>query len=602
MTDRTDNFNRANGGLGANWTALTDANVTDTLTIVSNAVTGTAINLDSASYWSADTFQNDQYSQCVVAGTLGGDNMGPTVRNQATGTKRYEYDGGVSSGQTLYYYDGATGWNTLASSGGITNGDTLRLEVTGTSLVCKDNGSQTLTATDATLSSGAPGMHANPQFTTNCNMDDWLGGPITAGVTLDTAWFRPSEDRLPRRFLADTCAAIALTPPTAPVVIPGMAWFAPPDRNKPATKVLFDQVPAPMGTSFPRVYGMGWFAPPDKDKLATKVRVESPPALALTNIAYVSGIGWHNPPDRDKKATKITTEAPPAIALTPDTLPPKIAGMAWFEPLDTYPPRALGKSDPHSFSLGPTTPPTPISGMAWFAPRDRDRPAVKVSVESTPAWNPQVITQTVTAPLTGWWTSSENVRRYVQRCDCPAMGSSPPVQPILWWSAEDCKPRAPRQLSDVPAFSLTDTSQIPGMGWFARLDDLVRKWKLLSDQPSQIFTFQTPTTVFNTAWFVIPDRDRPALKQFIEALPSLSLTPNTLPPKIAGMAWFQPWERAVIGRGVSVNSVFAWNPQVIVQAPPPSGDQYRVSGQEVRDLFLHDGVSYPSAITRKTNL
>lgn len=196
MTDRTDDFNRANGGLGANWTALTDANVTDTLAIVSNTARGTTLNLDSASYWSADTFANDQYSECVVAATTGGDNLGPTVRNQATGTKRYEYDVGNSAGQTLFYYDGATGWNTLASGGGIFNGHTFRLEVTGTSLVCKDNGLTTLTATDATLSSGAPGIHANPQFTTSCTIDDWLGGPIAGGAAPDLP-YQPHYQRAP---------------------------------------------------------------------------------------------------------------------------------------------------------------------------------------------------------------------------------------------------------------------------------------------------------------------------------------------------------------------------------------------------------------------
>jgi hypothetical protein len=180
VTDRTDDFNRANGGLGANWTAQVDTFVTDTLAIVSNQVTNT-VNLDAASLWSADKFANDQYAQCVIANLNAGSNGGPTVRGQSTGTKRYEFDAGNAAGQTLYYYDGATNWTTLASNSGVANGDTIRLEVTGTGLTCKVNGATTITATDATLSSGAPGLHKNNQATPANTLDNWLGGPIVFG-------------------------------------------------------------------------------------------------------------------------------------------------------------------------------------------------------------------------------------------------------------------------------------------------------------------------------------------------------------------------------------------------------------------------------------
>src|SRR5690349_15229180 len=60
----TDNFNRANGALGSNWTTTT-AN----LSIASNAVTDVAFSGPDRAEWtlSGSTFSNDQYSQYVIS-------------------------------------------------------------------------------------------------------------------------------------------------------------------------------------------------------------------------------------------------------------------------------------------------------------------------------------------------------------------------------------------------------------------------------------------------------------------------------------------------------------------------------------------------------
>lgn len=181
MTDRTDNFNRANGSLGANWTTRTDANNTGSLVISGNKVVVNAINEDSLAYWSADTFANDQYSEAVFTseGLVG-------VRCTTSGTlKYYEYGVTTGSGSFIEIYDGTT-WSTLAGGGSVTNGSLVRCEITGTSLTAKVAGSTTITATDATIASGSPFLHLYDSGGTHA-LDDWLGGPISGATnkTLD---------------------------------------------------------------------------------------------------------------------------------------------------------------------------------------------------------------------------------------------------------------------------------------------------------------------------------------------------------------------------------------------------------------------------------
>jgi hypothetical protein len=181
VVDRTDNFNRADGGLGANWTAFTDTFMTATLAIASNVVTQSSNGTDAFSLWTADTFQNDQYSQCVIASATGSSNSGPIVRGTTGGTnKHYEFDAGPGATSAIYLYDAGVGWTSLATGVAVANGDTLRLEITGTTLTAKVNAATNCTATDATLSSGNPGMHNFPDTGQTITLDDWLGGPITA--------------------------------------------------------------------------------------------------------------------------------------------------------------------------------------------------------------------------------------------------------------------------------------------------------------------------------------------------------------------------------------------------------------------------------------
>src|SRR5207247_1550732 len=66
----TDNFNRADGGLGLNWAKPVPASE-QTLGIVNNQVTPDIEDAHCYAYWTRDTFSQDQYSQMQII------NMGP---------------------------------------------------------------------------------------------------------------------------------------------------------------------------------------------------------------------------------------------------------------------------------------------------------------------------------------------------------------------------------------------------------------------------------------------------------------------------------------------------------------------------------------------
>ena len=87
QTTGSDNFNRANGSLGPNWTDISDGG----LAIVSQAVAGTASAGVSGDIRTAESYTSDQYSQVTVTSTqlTGGQWIGPMVRAQNSGQSAY---------------------------------------------------------------------------------------------------------------------------------------------------------------------------------------------------------------------------------------------------------------------------------------------------------------------------------------------------------------------------------------------------------------------------------------------------------------------------------------------------------------------------------
>lgn len=174
----SDDFNRANGPLGSNWTATSDGG----LTISSQAAAGTASGCLSGDIRTGETYNSDQYSQLQLTATqlTGSQWIGPAIRLQNGGQSGYvgiyAWDNG-SPDLKLYERTGTT-WIQLGSTVSTTPlpaGSTLKLMAVGASLAFLVNGVEEIAIADTKYAGGAPGILANGTAQT----DNWSGG--TAG-------------------------------------------------------------------------------------------------------------------------------------------------------------------------------------------------------------------------------------------------------------------------------------------------------------------------------------------------------------------------------------------------------------------------------------
>lgn len=167
----TDSFTGTNNDpLSASWT--TNGGGYD---IQSNQVNSTAAAGQGLAHWNADTFGNDQYAQLVMKDFLSGlSYIGPAVRVAASAHTGYDC---VSEGATLVLRKVvAASYTTLNTyTGTIAVNDLIRLEVSGTSLSCKQNGTERVTATDSAISSGSAGIGSYNQLARG---DDFEGGNL----------------------------------------------------------------------------------------------------------------------------------------------------------------------------------------------------------------------------------------------------------------------------------------------------------------------------------------------------------------------------------------------------------------------------------------
>jgi len=121
--------------------------------------------------WNADTFPDDQIHSVVISGTPPGDDsaeLGLVCRS----------DGGTFTGGTFYlaYTDGGSvtrleKWvaNTMTPLGSadaqaVVSGDVFEFEASGTTLTVRLNGSPIIVATDASITSGQPGIYQFASF------------------------------------------------------------------------------------------------------------------------------------------------------------------------------------------------------------------------------------------------------------------------------------------------------------------------------------------------------------------------------------------------------------------------------------------------------
>jgi hypothetical protein len=174
----TDNFNRPNGPLGANWTTAFG-----TMAIHSDAYVG-ASSGDAAAFWNANSFTANQYSQATVSITDFASQAGVMVRGSSnTG---YFCSADVHDLYLTKLVSGARngliGSNTYIYHAG----DVIRLDAYGSTLRCLVNGTVILTATDTDIAAGQPGIYGygNTQSASggNWTADNSTGTPIAISL------------------------------------------------------------------------------------------------------------------------------------------------------------------------------------------------------------------------------------------------------------------------------------------------------------------------------------------------------------------------------------------------------------------------------------
>jgi chitodextrinase len=177
----SDNFNRADGGLGVNWAKPVPASE-QTLVIVNNQVTPNIEDAHCYAYWTRDTFSQDQYSQMQII------NMGPwngvIARAQAAIDRFYmAFVFGANDYRIFLRKDGLYYSLSTGSTETWLAGDIIRLEAAGLNPVqlrLLRNGNPVLSYTDATenLVGGSPGIGIFSPSGDHLTIDNWEGGNL----------------------------------------------------------------------------------------------------------------------------------------------------------------------------------------------------------------------------------------------------------------------------------------------------------------------------------------------------------------------------------------------------------------------------------------
>lgn len=188
----TDNFNRADGGLGTNWTDQFTGGGLTTRIISNQANEGSSSSDGALAFWNASAFANDQYAELAISGIEpSGGYVGPTVRCSGTNGSLACYIGMALTSGRARIYKATAGFSfpgTLVvdlgtiSGAAWVDGDVVRIEAQGTTLRMYRNGVQIGTdTTDASLASGSAGL-----FVHGPQADDWAGGDLGGDTTPPT--------------------------------------------------------------------------------------------------------------------------------------------------------------------------------------------------------------------------------------------------------------------------------------------------------------------------------------------------------------------------------------------------------------------------------
>jgi hypothetical protein len=195
----SDSFDRADAGLGANWTTLVGAGAP---AIVSNRVRTGSVGTDSEARYSAITWPDDQYAQ-VVCMTANGtpDANGPEVRCSTINKTSYIcwVLGALGAGAHLVVRKSLNSSHTTLTDTvqTVNSGDVIRIEAQGTSISAYINGVlKSGPTTDSAIASGYAGLiaFADSGSAADSELDTWEAGDFTGAAAV-----APQGARIPAR-------------------------------------------------------------------------------------------------------------------------------------------------------------------------------------------------------------------------------------------------------------------------------------------------------------------------------------------------------------------------------------------------------------------
>jgi hypothetical protein len=182
-TIASDLFNRANAStLGANWSTGPGSHAAG---ILSNQATNNTGAADCVEYWSANSFNNDQFSNATLVAINAGTNdfSGIIVRASATDFVVFQINKSTTSFQIIWYNGGA--FTQIGSSytySGDPTGSILLLTVIGKTYTGYINGVAVITGTNnSTPATGSCGISMSGNNANQSLFDNWIGGNIITG-------------------------------------------------------------------------------------------------------------------------------------------------------------------------------------------------------------------------------------------------------------------------------------------------------------------------------------------------------------------------------------------------------------------------------------
>lgn len=184
----SDTFDRANGGLGANWTTITGESDPS---ILSNCAHGATFVISGARYTGGSiAWPADQYSWAILGDTVSVDtDQGAGVACRIASGANSCYLLQPNTVETRIYLNNAGTFTKLGSDGPACQaGDKVMLACFGPYITAWKNGVLIIAVNDTTFASGDAGIFISLNASDG-QLRDWIGGSLTGPVVPDYSKF-----------------------------------------------------------------------------------------------------------------------------------------------------------------------------------------------------------------------------------------------------------------------------------------------------------------------------------------------------------------------------------------------------------------------------